>query len=252
MTQPTHSPSASILGLLPFAPRPSVSPICAQDKAIEVVVGLALDWQWDSFLSVELPQVYADEIRGIVAGAAADGKSTAAGKEVNRITVLANAPGDLKDFVLVLIAEWKERHPHEPKVVARLLDLLSRETGGGPPHGHCSMFGAWGSRTEGGNLFSGRNLDWESDTGINKYKLVTVFHPPDAIAHATIGFAGVYGALTGMSAKGLTVHEANLEENEITFAGFPWLLRLRYVMEMASNASEAKALWEHTNNTVGE
>lgn len=29
----------------------------------------------------------------------------------------------------------------------------------------------------------------------------------------------------------LAVHEANLEENEITFGGFPWLLRLRYIME---------------------
>lgn len=100
-------------------------------------------------------------------------------------------------------------------------------------------------------MFSGRNLDWDSDTGINKYKLVTVFHPPGGIAHATVGFAGVWGALTGMSAAGLTVHEANLEENEISFAGFPWLLRLRYIMESASNASEAVTLWKHTNNTVG-
>jgi hypothetical protein len=29
----------------------------------------------------------------------------------------------------------------------------------------CSMFGVWGSRTEGGRLFTGRNLDWLKDTG---------------------------------------------------------------------------------------
>ena len=59
------------------------------------------------------------------------------------------------------------------------------------------------------------------------------------------------GALTGMSSAGLTVHEANLEESAITFDGFPWLLRLRYVMENAANIDEAVAIWKATNNTVG-
>jgi len=38
----------------------------------------------------------------------------------------------------------------------------------------CSNFGAWGDRTANGALYSGRNLDWESDTGVNKNKLITV------------------------------------------------------------------------------
>jgi hypothetical protein len=54
-----------------------------------------------------------------------------------------------------------------------------------------------------------------------------------------------------MSAKGVTVHEANLEESPETFLGFPWLLRLRYIMENAETIAEAKSLWETTNNTVG-
>lgn len=29
----------------------------------------------------------------------------------------------------------------------------------------CSMFAVWGSRTANGQLFSGRNLDWNKDTG---------------------------------------------------------------------------------------
>jgi len=114
------------------------------------------------------------------------------------------------------------------------------------------MYGVWGSRTEGGSLFSGRNLDWDQDTGINKYKTVTIWNPNDGTnAHLAVGFAGLYGVLTGMSSQGLTVMEANLEENEITFSGFPWILRLRYIMENAMNIAQAKALWEHTNNTVG-
>lgn len=115
-----------------------------------------------------------------------------------------------------------------------------------------SMFGVWGSRTAGQRLFSARNLDWNKDTGVNKAKLITVYKPEDGgITHATVGFAGFYGALAGMSAEGITVHEANLEENEITWDGFPFGLRLRYVMEWAKNLSEARVIWEMTNNTVG-
>ncbi len=53
----------------------------------------------------------------------------------------------------------------------------------------------------------------------------------------TFGYIGVWGALAGMSANGITVHEANLEENEITFDGFAWLLRLRYIMENAATSA---------------
>ena len=84
-----------------------------------------------------------------------------------------------------------------------------------------------------------------------RYKAVTVFHPPGKVPHAVVGYIGLWGALTGMSQAGLTVHEANLEEKQITFAGFPWLLRLRYIMENARNNAEAKVLWLATNNTVG-
>lgn len=137
----------------------------------------------------------------------------------------------------------------------------------------CSMLAAWGNRTKNGSLFSSRNLDWvwfiwkqipnyycsknltffkkNSDSGIQKNKLLTIYHPNGKIPHATVGYACLDGALTGMSSAGLTVHEANLEEDKITFEGFPWIFRLRYVMENAHNLKEAKAIWDSTNNTVG-
>ena len=61
------------------------------------------------------------------------------------------------------------------------------------------MFGVWGSRTEGGRVFTGRNLDWLSDSGKSKYKLITIHHPPYGYIHATIGWAGLWGAITGIS-----------------------------------------------------
>lgn len=58
---------------------------------------------------------------------------------------------------------------------------------------------------------TGRNLDWQKGSGIAKYKLITIHHPPGGertgegggpIAHATIGFSGLWGALAGISAAG--------------------------------------------------
>ena len=69
------------------------------------------------------------------------------------------------------------------------------------------MLGLWGSRTKDGNLYTGRNVDYMPDTGIAKQKLLVVHHPPRGIAHVDIGWAGVWGALAGMSAAGITVHK---------------------------------------------
>jgi hypothetical protein len=51
-------------------------------------------------------------------------------------------------------------------------------------------------------LAAGRNLDWARGTGISRHKFITVYTPPGKIAHATVGFAGLWGALAGISAKG--------------------------------------------------
>lgn len=72
----------------------------------------------------------------------------------------------------------------------------------------CSFFAVWGSRTLNGQLYSSRNLDWTSDSGINKNKLITIFNITNTIPHATLGFPGLIGAITGISAKGITSHEA--------------------------------------------
>eukprot|EP00050_Salpingoeca_kvevrii_P017702 m.67473 g.67473 ORF g.67473 m.67473 type:complete len:503 (-) comp7682_c0_seq2:947-2455(-) len=211
------------------------------EPEVAALVGAALDWQWRDFLSAQVPSEYLEELQGLQAGGAAAGVHNV-GKMIERVIVLANAPGDLKDFIFVLLREFN------PSAADR---LAKRKPAQEPFRGFCSMFAVWGSRTQDAKLFSGRNLDWERDTGMNKYKVLTVFHPPGKIAHATMGFIPVWGALAGMSEAGLTVHEANLEENEITFSGFPWILRLRYIMENAKSTADAKSLWVATNNTVG-
>ncbi|XP_062518697.1 uncharacterized protein LOC134193864 [Corticium candelabrum] len=214
------------------------------DEVLELLFADALDWQWDDYLSIELPIAYKEELIGVRDGAAAAG-CPSCGNMVTRAIALSNMPGDTQDVLLLLMREFN-------KTDLQLGQWPHRQPTGKATNMHCSMFGVWGSRTAGQRLFSARNLDWNKDTGVNKAKLVAVYKPDDgAIAHATVGFAGLYGALAGMSAEGLTVHEANLEEDEITWNGIPFVLRLRYVMEWAKNLSEAREIWMQTNNTVG-
>ena len=186
---------------------------------------------------------------GLTDGAAANG-CRGCGAYIKRALTLANAPGDLQDFLLILTREFlhvnnRQLDPH----LVRLIPPTKSSFGKGM---HCSMFAVWGNRTLNGELYSARNLDWNKDTGINQYKLVMVTIPDDgAIPSASLGFVGLYGPLAGMSAAGLTLHEANLEENQISFTGFPWVLRLRYIMEFAKDIVVAQQLWAATNNTVG-
>ena len=81
---------------------------------------------------------------------------------------------------------------------------------------HCSFFALWGNRTEGSKLLTMRNLDWQPNTGMNKYKILFVWKIDGTIPHVTPGFPGVMGALTGMSKAGLTVHEAGLDSLRAT------------------------------------
>lgn len=79
---------------------------------------------------------------------------------------------------------------------------------------HCSFFAVWGNRTEGSKIYTMRNLDWNENTGVNKNKIIFVYKIDNEIPHLTLGYPGVLGALTGMSAAGLTVHEAGLDTHK--------------------------------------
>lgn len=213
-----------------------------------------LDWQWDNYLSIQVPEEYFEEMRGLTAGGDAVGSRDNIGKIASRGTVIANFPGSLENLALI----FQDEAEHPPSFQKALLELGAErtekvlqkliESWRGLA---CSMFGVWGDRTEGSHLYTGRNLDWLPQMGISAHKLITVFHPPHGYAHATVGWAGIWGAITGMSSQGLTVHEANLESDDITFRGFPWVLRLRHIMAYSANLEDALSLWNTTNSTVG-
>jgi hypothetical protein len=214
-----------------------------------------LDWQWDNYLSKEVPKEYMDEIQGMTDGGIKARVKGNVGKTAARGITIANFPGSLENLKFIFQDEKAHPPTNSSSVVEeidtpelwRLLNKMESKWKGLS----CSMFGVWGSRTESGHLYTGRNLDWLADMGISANKLITVFHPEEGHAHATVGWAGFWGAITGMSSQGISVHEANLESDDITFRGFPWVLRLRHVMAKASNIQEAMSVWNATGNTVG-
>lgn len=223
---------------------------------VEIIVNF-LQFEWNAYLSVQVPSDFKEELRGLGDGGTAAGLSNLSSLVANAIT-LGNFPGDVSNDIEWLLINQLE--PHSILLRAQAEGLPSDSVHSLALHltarlsrarMHCSMLGAWGSRTVAGDLYSMRNLDWAANTGLARYKLVTVFHPPSAIAHVTFGFAGLYGALTGMSAEGITVHETGVDSRKETFDGFPWVLRLRFIMEHAVDLASAQALWEATNNTLG-
>lgn len=215
-------------------------------------------WQYTSYVQPNLPQEYAQEMQGVADGAASIGYKDV-GKTVQQGIALASiATGSVLDDIIYLLKS--ELTPEADAVRSALADAgVSLEDAAARVAGHsamrlgksCSFWGAWSSRTKGGQLYSGRNLDWAAETGVSKYKVISVYHIGTGIPHASISFAGLIGSITGMSAAGITVHEAGDDNKLETLKGFAWSLRLRGVMENAHNLAEAKAYWQRYNNTLG-
>jgi hypothetical protein len=224
------------------------------------------DYEYENYLSKQTPQDYKDEFEGMQDGGLAIGNDRV-GVTVQRMYVVASmAVGAVPYDILILLRnQWQERHRDSDSFVLKetfaymtehklsFEDIQNEFWGmfGEALNAHCSIWGAWGPRTDEGSLFTGRNLDWLAQSGLTQNKLLTIFRPDGKIPHVTIGFAGITGALTGLSAKGLSVHEAGDDNNLESLEGFGWPLRVRYVMEEAVTLEEAGTVWNSTNNTMG-
>jgi len=103
---------------------------------------------------------------------------------------------------------------------------------------NCSSFAAWGSLTEDGKTFQTRNVDLDTGTGLENYTLV-VYHKPDGkVPYANIGWTGLIGCASGLSANGIGIGQiwgTTLDH----FIGTPWGLKTRHILEEAESAEEA-------------
>lgn len=219
----------------------------------EKLLGPMLDRVY-KYLEPYVPAEFDDEMTGIEEGAtdrgvAASGPGNATMKDVLRWVIALsnvsdlNAFGESVDAVQEILrtgtsAELDQfyRDNRKPNLPHK------RQAPGEPlagPGRTCSFFAAWGPRGLDGKMFSSRNLDWSSDTGISEQALITVYVPDDGYTHATIGYAGFIGALAGINEYGLTASEVGSCSLLEKVKGEPWTIRYREILANARTLREA-------------
>ena len=89
------------------------------------------------------------------------------------------------------------------------------------------MMGAWGPASFSGRLVQLRALDWDTDGPFQQWPVLTVFHPSAAtggVPHATLGWAGMLGAITGVSSAGIGISEKvwDAYKGQDNMYGYAW------------------------------
>ena len=124
-----------------------------------------------------------------------------------------------------------------------------------PSRFHCTGTAAMPEVTRDGKVYHTRSLDYSLDIGdtvrpqTNSLLLVTV--PDEGVAHATVGWAGFLGCVTGLNVEGVSVGEMGSSSKDESYDGFPMIFLLREVLYRCKNLEEAKQLWTRTPRTCG-
>jgi len=117
----------------------------------------------------------------------------------------------------------------------------------------CSMLGAWGSATAGSDmgLVQLRALDWSTDSPLQQYPVLVTYHPTDGHAHTVLGWAGLLGALTGMSSSGMGVSEKVWDHytGVQNVEGYPFMFLMQDVLWEDSDTDQALSRVATANRT---
>jgi hypothetical protein len=156
----------------------------------------------------------------------------------------------------ILDKVWAQVRPHVSEYFIDEMKGLADSTGvdlqtiirsnmiGEASEWHCSLFGAWGEATKKtGHLLQLRALDYAVGAGIQNHPVITVYHPGEGNGHAfaNIGWAGVVGAVTGISSEQLAISEIGDDYNQEadTFDGVPFTFMLRDILQFDQSLDEA-------------
>lgn len=111
----------------------------------------------------------------------------------------------------------------------------------------CSTIAAEPERSASGAPIFGRNLDLPRFAYLHELTLVTVYHPKDKHAFASVGFPGLFGVVSGMNDMGLSLAVNEILESKDAATKFnpfgtPKLFLLRRVLEECTTIDEAEKL----------
>jgi isopenicillin-N N-acyltransferase-like protein len=116
----------------------------------------------------------------------------------------------------------------------------------------CSMLGAWGPATVGGNLLQLRALDWDTDGPFQSYPVVLIRHPADGgHAFATVGYAGDVGAITGYSAADVGISEKVWlhDTGASSWSGMPTTFVLRQMLQFGTTLNDTIDVAQRASRT---
>jgi isopenicillin-N N-acyltransferase-like protein len=118
----------------------------------------------------------------------------------------------------------------------------------------CSMLGAWGAASASGALVQLRALDWDTDGPFQEFPMLAVYHPAapgDGFHFATLGWAGMLGAITGVSSSGLALSEKVWDAYKGTHAtvGYAWNFLFQDILQFDLDTDQALSRIATANRT---
>lgn len=117
----------------------------------------------------------------------------------------------------------------------------------------CSIVGAWGPASASGSLVQLRALDWDTDGPFQQFPVLAVFHPSpgSGSAFATLGWAGMMGAITGVSSSGLAVSEKvwDAYQGSFNMYGYAWNFLLQDILQYDADTDAALSRVATANRT---
>ena len=243
----------------------------------DLILGGVLDLAWEHF-EPNVPDSFLDEFAGVADGLVAGGVEYGEGPEdvakipIRIVTLIDLAMSSQLDFENIggFFSFLQDGYS------ARLLEYYGMDAATGePPEDieelmtafeawgemqgddkfkgpmlNCSYFAAWGDRTVDGGLYMTRNMDFTTDSGLNKHGSVAVFVPDDGVAHASISWIGAnFGVLAGISEAGIAVSAVGASSPFERARTEPQILKAR---EALGSAVDLETAMPFMSNTVAD
>ena len=106
----------------------------------------------------------------------------------------------------------------------------------------CSGVAVWGPATANGDLYQIRNLDYETEAGLQDYPVIVVYIPQTGLPHANPAFAGFVGSMAGMNAAGVALTEIGDSPNSdypYDLNGIPFFVMFRDILQDCRSLDQA-------------